>query len=116
MKKAKIYIGQMRERITLQSRVETANALNEIEVTYVDEACVSAKVVDTKTGSSEIFQADHQVAIGRKEITIRYRQGIDETWRVVYRQIPYDILAIQEPVIHAYQTLICEKRGNAVAT
>jgi SPP1 family predicted phage head-tail adaptor len=116
MKKAKIYIGQLDQKITLQRGVKSLNALNETVWTWEDVACVWARIKDSKTGSGEAYYADTQVAIGRKEMTIRYRADVDETWRVVYRCIPYDILSIQEPEIRTYQTLICEKRGNAAAT
>lgn len=116
MRKARINIGKLDQRITLQRAVQTTNALNEPVWTWEDVITVWARVKDSKTGSSEAYHADMQVAIGRKEFTIRYRCGVDETWRAVYREVPYDILAIQEPVINTYQTLIVEKRGNAAAT
>jgi head-tail adaptor len=110
MKKAKIYIGQMSERVTIQVGTETLNAINEVETTWADVACVSARVQDTNTGSGEAFYADHQVAITRKEFTIRYRPDINAKNRLMYRQEVYDILNIKEPVIRAYQTIVAEKR------
>lgn len=40
-----------------------------------------------------------RAATKRILVTIRYREDIDETWRIIYKDRPYDITNVREEII-----------------
>lgn len=86
-----ISAGRLDQRITLQQRVDSVNAYGENEPTWADVATVWASA-DTKRGR-EFFAAAQQQAEGPVMFRIRWRDGVHERMRVLWRGQPHEIAA-----------------------
>lgn len=112
--------GRLRYRVILQRRVDSQQLSGQVVHTYADVAEVGADIMPGR--GREYFAAAQIVAEAPAEIKIRYRQDIDETWRVVHwhgtgspqLEDVYDIMA---PPIPDQKTgkldllLMCNKRS-----
>lgn len=87
--------GALEQRITIQQRVAGVNALGQAVQSWADYAVVWA-AVDPLRGR-EFFAAGQTQSEVTTRFTIRWRQGITSTMRVVWRGQPYDVLAVIEP-------------------
>jgi SPP1 family predicted phage head-tail adaptor len=78
--------GRLRNKITLQLRTLTANAVNEEVIGYVDFVDVWAAVepVAPKRSGGESYAAAQIQASGYTQIRIRYRPDVDPTMRIKY--------------------------------
>jgi SPP1 family predicted phage head-tail adaptor len=94
-----INAGRLDQRITIQRREEprTINARGEDVSPWVDVATVWASA-DPKRGA-EFMSAQQLQAEGPVLFRIRWRTGVTEKMRVLWRGVPY---AIVSPPIDAY--------------
>ncbi len=84
--------GSLRNRLVLQSKVETRGAAGGVATTWTTQ--------DTVWGGIHIISGKEFTAIqqtqneARVKIIIRYQSSIDETWRVVNDGLAYAIESI----------------------
>lgn len=84
--------GDLRHPVTLQQKVMVLNEKGRRIPDWQDAAIVYAHKADV---SGREFYAAHAVhAEDVVTFTIRWRPGIDTTWRLVHHGIPYDILEV----------------------
>lgn len=88
----RVRIGQLDQRITLQARVKSRDALGTDDYTFANlpsrpVAWARARPLRGK----ELFAAGEMRGQITTEFTIRYRSDLDEKMRVVWRGKPYDI-------------------------
>lgn len=86
----RISAGDLRERITLQTRTAGQDALGAALNTWADAFTVWAKA--DPLGSSESFAAGQMQAQATVKFTIRHRADVVKTQRVVWRGVPYEIM------------------------
>jgi SPP1 family predicted phage head-tail adaptor len=86
--------GRLDDRITIETRVLTANAYGEQVLTYTALATVWAEVMPT-TGR-EVFMSAAMYADAQYKVRIRWRGDFDETARVNYDGMYYDIIHIAD--------------------
>lgn len=85
-------IGDLRNRVTLQRRVVTRNAIGDEIETWTKVACVYADVHPIR-GREFLSLREMQSDITTR-ITIRYMSGVDTTMRFVVGDQEYDIDSI----------------------
>lgn len=88
-------IGEMRERVTLQSPLLAADGAGGADVSWDDEATVWAKV-ETLTGDERV-NGERLAPRARFRLTIRYRNGLNTAMRALWKTRPLDIRAIRDP-------------------
>ena len=88
-------IGEMRERVTLQSPLLVADGAGGADVSWDDEATVWAKV-ETLSGEERVT-GERLAPRARFRLTIRYREGLNAAMRVVWKTRALDIRAIRDP-------------------
>lgn len=81
--------GQLRERITLQQRTSAVAASGEDIYTWADFAEVFAFAEPLR--GREFFAAVQAQSSVDVKFTIRWRNDIDSTMRVMWRSQPYEI-------------------------
>lgn len=79
-------------RIVFQQATETKNAFHEIEKTWATVATVWARVEPLK--GSEIFEAQKVNAQNSIKVTIRARNDLTNSMRLVYNSTNYEITYI----------------------
>ena len=83
-------IGAMRERVTLQSPVETVDSIGQTNRTWVDEYEDEPARYEPISGGETL--RGKQVELGVTAVfTIHRRDDIDSTWRVVHGSTTYGI-------------------------
>lgn len=107
--------GQLTQRVTLQQRVTTTNAIGETVSTWADVATVWAGAEPLR--GRELFAASQAQSSVSVRLTIRWRAGVDAGMRVVWRGEPYAIEG--EPIDvdgrREWLELMCSKGGTADA-
>lgn len=88
-------IGDMRERVTLQSPLLAADGAGGADVSWEDEATIWAKVQGL--GGDERASGERLAPRARLRLTIRYRDGLNAAMRVLWKTRPLDIRAIRDP-------------------
>lgn len=88
-------VGEMRERVTLQSPLLEADGAGGATIAWEDEATVWAKVEEL--GGDEHASGERLAARTRLRLTIRYREGLNAAMRVIWKTRPLDIRAIRDP-------------------
>jgi SPP1 family predicted phage head-tail adaptor len=105
------------QRVTLQRRVETRNAIGEVEITYVDASRAWA-AVEPLVGR-ELFNAQQTQAEITTRISMHWQRGITERMRIVHvtsHQSPqtadvYDVVSvIDKRAAHYELILMCARR------
>lgn len=87
-------IGELDERITLQTKTEVTDASGDRTHTWADTWTDWAKVVDLL--GTERFEAARLTEIADIEVWIRYRGNISvDNNRFVYLSNTYDIVSVQ---------------------
>ena len=86
--------GKLDRKIKIESRVETQNDYGEAVISYVLLAEVWAEVLPLS--GREFFTAAQTVPEVQLKIRIRYRTDVNETCRIVYNNVNYDIAYISE--------------------
>lgn len=86
---ARISAGELTQRITLQSRASAQDALGNASGAWSDVATVWARARPLR--SRELFAAGQTENLTDVEFTIRWRDDVDSTWRVLWRGVAHDI-------------------------
>lgn len=81
--------GKMDQRVTLQSRSVTKDAMGQDVITWVDVATVWAQRINQR--SAEAFQAAQMGDDDVVELHIRHRADVLTTWRLEWDSVGYDI-------------------------
>lgn len=85
-------IGQLDRRIEIQEPTETRTATGGVDTAWAAVARCWAGVEYPLTGNGEDVQGDQSVATTRVVFCIRYRDGLTEKMRIVYKGDNYDLL------------------------
>lgn len=85
-------IGQLDRRIEIQSFTDTRTATGAAERTWTAVARCFAGVSYPLTGNREDVEGDQPVATTRVTFTIRYRDGLNESMRILYSNKYYNLL------------------------
>jgi SPP1 family predicted phage head-tail adaptor len=88
-------IGEMRERITLQSPLLVPDGAGGADVSWEDAATIWAKV-ETRSGDERI-NGERLAPRARRRLTIRHRDGLNTAMRVLWKTRALDIRAIRDP-------------------
>lgn len=83
--------GNLRERITLQTRAAGQDELGRPAGAWADSVTVWAKA-EPLTGR-EFFAAGQLQSVASVRFVIRHRAGVTDSMRVVWRGEPYEITA-----------------------
>lgn len=86
---ARITAGQLDQRLTLQSRAAGADVLGQPSGAWQTVATVWGKARPLR--SRELFAAGQVQNVSDVEFTIRYREDVTATMRVLWRDTPHDI-------------------------
>jgi SPP1 family predicted phage head-tail adaptor len=84
--------GQLRQRITIQSKTPNRDTFGQEVITWTDFATVWAAVEPLR--GREFLDARMVTAEVTTKIRIRQRDGISPEMRVVFGSINYDVLAV----------------------
>lgn len=84
-------IGAMRERVTLQSPLRTADGAGGASISWGEGISLWAKVEEL--GGGGIPSAERLAARTRLRVTIRYRKDVTTEMRLLWRLRAYDIRA-----------------------
>jgi SPP1 family predicted phage head-tail adaptor len=101
--------GQLDRRVRLERPVETLSPSGSPVTTWQLVATVWAGKRDTT--AREYFSADSTRAEGDTVWTIRWRDGVQNKWRLVHGSDVYDIEGLSEIGRRQWITLFC-KRGQ----
>lgn len=90
----RITIGQLDQRIALQSRSAGVDVLGQPSGAWATVATVWGRARPLR--SRELFAAGQVQNVADVEFTIRYRADVRATWRLLWRGAAYDITG--EPI------------------
>lgn len=90
-----IAIGEMRERVTLQSPVRTGDGTGGADIVWTSGATVWAKVEER--GGTERLAGERLAARAGITLTIRYRSGITTEMRVLWKGRVLNIKSLSDP-------------------
>jgi SPP1 family predicted phage head-tail adaptor len=85
----RLTIGQLDQRLTLQSRSAGVDALGQPSGAWTTVATVWGKARPLR--SRELFAAGQTQDVTDVEFTIRFRSDVLGTWRILWRGTPHDI-------------------------
>ena len=85
----KISAGNLDQRLTLQSRVAGVDGLGQPNGAWQTVATVWGRARPLR--SRELFAAGAVQNVSDVEFTIRWRDDINNTWRVMWGGLPHDI-------------------------
>ena len=107
-----MYRGKLRHTIQLQSKERTDDGMGGFDVAWTTYATVKA-FVETRPGK-EVVIADRLDASQVIRATIRYREGVDETDRVIYKGKAHNIRSVSNIEGENKWLLLDMERGVAV--
>ncbi|MEY5101246.1 MAG: hypothetical protein RJA36_3965 [Pseudomonadota bacterium] len=90
-----INAGDMRERITIQTRASGVDSLGQESATWSTHITCWASVEPLR--GKEYFAAGQVQSSVDVRIRIRWREGIVPTMRVLWRGVAHDIVSVIEP-------------------
>lgn len=90
-----IAIGEMRERVTLQSPSRTPDGAGGANVAWTSGASVWAKVEERR--GQERLAGERLAAEAAFALTIRYRSGISTQMRVLWNTRVLNIVSLRDP-------------------
>ncbi|MAU62277.1 MAG: head-tail adaptor protein [Parvibaculum sp.] len=90
-----IAIGEMRERVTLQSPQRTPDGAGGANITWTSGATVWAKVEERR--GQERLAGGRLAAHAALTLTIRYRSGITTEMRVLWKERVLNITSLRDP-------------------
>lgn len=90
-----IAIGEMRERVTLQSPQRTPDGAGGADITWTSGASVWAKVEERH--GQERLAGERLAAEATFALTIRYRSGITTEMRVLWKGRELNIASLRDP-------------------
>lgn len=83
--------GQLNQRITIQQRASSVDALGQESTSWSDLATVWARA--RPTSGRDMFAAGREQATIDVQFSIRYRTDVNpDTCRVLWNSVPYDIV------------------------
>jgi SPP1 family predicted phage head-tail adaptor len=108
-----VKIGNLNNRITIQSRTAGEDEAGQPLLTWTDVATVWANVAG-QTGLGTIKNSgDVTAAIKAYSFRIRFREGIDEGMRVLYSATPFDVKQVRMDYAgREWTDLVCEQGGS----
>ena len=101
-------IGQMNRRIEIQRQSVSRDDYGSQVVSWQEVAKVWARVTQFQQGEDFENDADRIVAFRNARIRIRYRSDVDETMRLIYDDLPWDIKGIAEWGFRDQLELTCQ--------
>lgn len=100
--------GRLNQRITIQSRSATRDALGQPVETWSDVASLWADI--RFPSGMEVVKGGAEVSIVKASIRIRYRTDIDAGMRVEHGSNTYDVKAVLPDVAgRQHLDLVCER-------
>lgn len=84
--------GDLRQRVTIQRRVETPNSFGALERSWEDVATVWAAVEPLQ--GREFFASKEMYSEVQYRVRMRYREGVEPTMRVLWNGLALDIKAV----------------------
>ena len=100
-----MYAGQLKNKVTIQAKTDTVDAIGQPINTWVDVATVWADI--RYLSGLESIKSDADVSIAKVSIRVRYRADIKPSMRVVCEGVIYHIKAVL-PYGKVYIDLACE--------
>lgn len=97
--------GDLNERISIESRVEVRNRLNESTYVWATLATVFANAKPLR--GREFFEAAQVQSEVTVKFTVRYRTDVDNTMSVVWKGDRYGIVAPPIPIRREWLELMC---------
>lgn len=99
--------GRLKKRVTIQRPRNDTDAAGDTASEWIDVACVWA-AVEPLSGREWFAAQQHQSSVTHR-VTIRYRRGIEASWRVLLdcRALYIDGPPIDERERHEWLTLMC---------
>jgi SPP1 family predicted phage head-tail adaptor len=105
-----IAAGSLNQRVTLQQKSVTRNAIGEEVVTWPDVATVWAEAWPLR--GREFFQAQQTQYAADVRFRLRYRADVQAAnWRVVWNSEPYDIVSLIDVAARRETTEILAVHG-----
>jgi len=86
--------GKMDQRVVLQSRTVTTDAMGQDAITWVAVATVWAQRINQR--SAEAYQAAQMGDDDVVELHIRHRADVLTTWRLEWAGVGYDITSVSD--------------------
>lgn len=105
-----VQIGELSERITLQSFTTSQSSSGHETVTFADLATVWAKAEVKMSSSDEAQLANKKTAVAQTLFTIRNEYAVTEKMRVLWNSVAYDITAVNPLQDRQFMILETEKR------
>lgn len=112
-KKREVCIGDMRDRVIIQTRAITVPGASSVDFTEIFSADQTVwAMIETKVGT-QVFDGTNIVGVATHDIYIRYIAGVTfEKW-LRYKNITYDILDVQNlEERDEFFLLRCSLRGD----
>lgn len=104
-------IGRLDRKISLQSATMTKNAIGESVKTWTEVASIWGTMTYPKgLVSDEKLEQGRETAVVPVEWWIRYREGVNEAMRILYKSEYYYITRVNYPDRNKSLKLVCEKR------
>ena len=104
-------IGRLDRKISLQSATMTKNAIGESVKTWTEVASIWGTMTYPKgLTSDEKLEQGRETAVVPVEWWIRYRTGVNEAMRILYKGDYYYITRVNYPDRNRSLKLVCEKR------
>lgn len=100
-----MYAGQLKNKVTIQAKAETVDAIGQPVNTWIDVATVWADI--RYLSGLESIKSDADVSIAKVSIRVRYRADIKPSMRVVCDGVIYQIKAVL-PYGKVHIDLACE--------
>jgi SPP1 family predicted phage head-tail adaptor len=100
-----MYAGQLKNKVTIQAKTDTVDAIGQPINTWVDVATVWADI--RYLSGLESIKSDADVSIAKVSVRVRYRADIKPSMRVVCEGVIYQIKAVL-PSGKVYMDLACE--------
>lgn len=103
--------GRLSHRITLQAAVTSRDEFGGVAHTWTPVATVWAEIVPLS--GREFVAAQAAQAGVTTRITIRYRDGVTPSMRILHDGVTYSIKAVlPDPTLRRHITLMCEQGVN----
>ena len=112
-KRRNVCIGDMRDRVIIQTRAITVPDANSVDFTEVFSADQTVwALVETKTGT-QVFDGTNIVGIATHNIYIRFITGVTFQKWLRFKNVIYDILDVQNlEERDEFYLLRCSLRGD----
>ena len=104
--------GRLRQRITLQAKSVTRDAMGGEVITWADQVTIWASAEPLR--GREFFAAQQEQAEISIRFVIRYRSDVTTAWRVMWETRAYDIVEIIDiDGRHKEQQIMARTQQNA---